>query len=208
MISRLRLHCGGPLRFDVMRINKCNIALQRVARNGNASSSVPSPSGAVNDTAGGLVIGGEKPRERGWVSVTAVHHRSSSARSFTAAGENRDGRQRLSCTPPSSRGAVNDTAGGLVIGGKKPRKRGWVGNQLPISLRKIPEHGVIQEEDRPMGKAWYRLFYHVTWSTYRREPIITPEIETVLYPYLELRQRNTAGLSTAAMGLRIMCTPQ
>ena len=38
-----------------------------------------------------------------------------------------------------------------------------------------------------MGKAWYRLYYHVTWSTYNRAPLITPQIEVELYPYLKLK---------------------
>ncbi len=36
-----------------------------------------------------------------------------------------------------------------------------------------------------MPKAYYRLFYHAIWATPRREPLIIPAIEKVLYPFLE-----------------------
>jgi len=36
-----------------------------------------------------------------------------------------------------------------------------------------------------MGKVYYKLFYHAVWSTHLREPLITPEIEKVLYPFIE-----------------------
>ena len=36
-----------------------------------------------------------------------------------------------------------------------------------------------------MGKTFFRLFYHVVWTTYLREPTITPEIEKLLYNFLE-----------------------
>jgi putative transposase len=35
-----------------------------------------------------------------------------------------------------------------------------------------------------MGQVFYKLFYHVIWTTYLREPLITPEIEKYLYPFL------------------------
>ncbi len=34
-----------------------------------------------------------------------------------------------------------------------------------------------------MSKVYSRLFYHAIWSTQRREPLITPAIEKVLYPF-------------------------
>lgn len=36
-----------------------------------------------------------------------------------------------------------------------------------------------------MSKVFHKLFYHVIWTTRRREPAITPEIEKVLYPFLQ-----------------------
>jgi putative transposase len=36
-----------------------------------------------------------------------------------------------------------------------------------------------------MGKVFHKLFYHVIWTTQARQPIITNEIENVLYPFLE-----------------------
>ncbi|MBI3194243.1 MAG: IS200/IS605 family transposase [Ignavibacteriae bacterium] len=38
-----------------------------------------------------------------------------------------------------------------------------------------------------MGKVYHKLFYHAIWTTYLRQPIITEEIENVLYPYIELK---------------------
>ncbi|HBB33831.1 MAG TPA: IS200/IS605 family transposase [Cyanobacteria bacterium UBA8803] len=32
--------------------------------------------------------------------------------------------------------------------------------------------------------ALWRLYYHLVWGTKQRQPLINPEIETVLYPYL------------------------
>ncbi len=36
-----------------------------------------------------------------------------------------------------------------------------------------------------MGKIFHKLFYHVIWTTHRREPLVSDEIEKVLYPFLE-----------------------
>jgi putative transposase len=36
-----------------------------------------------------------------------------------------------------------------------------------------------------MSKVFHKLFYHAIWATYRREPIITSEIESYLYPFFE-----------------------
>jgi putative transposase len=52
-----------------------------------------------------------------------------------------------------------------------------------------------------MGKAWYKLYYHVTWSTSNRTPIITPQIEAVLYPYLELKAKEHNGYIHACNGV-------
>ncbi|TAK67233.1 MAG: IS200/IS605 family transposase [Bacteroidetes bacterium] len=38
-----------------------------------------------------------------------------------------------------------------------------------------------------MGKTFHKLFYHVVWSTYLREPIITEDIEKALYPYIAIK---------------------
>jgi putative transposase len=36
-----------------------------------------------------------------------------------------------------------------------------------------------------MPQVYYRLFYHATWKTHLGEPLITPAIEKVLYPFLD-----------------------
>jgi putative transposase len=36
-----------------------------------------------------------------------------------------------------------------------------------------------------MGQVYYKLYYHVVWSTVHREPLITPSLEPVLYAFLE-----------------------
>ena len=35
-----------------------------------------------------------------------------------------------------------------------------------------------------MSKVFYKLFYHVVWTTYRREDLISEKIEQYLYPFL------------------------
>jgi len=35
-----------------------------------------------------------------------------------------------------------------------------------------------------MGKVFYKLFYHVVWTTYRREELISEKIEQYLYTFL------------------------
>ncbi len=34
------------------------------------------------------------------------------------------------------------------------------------------------------ASAFYQLVYHFTWSTKNRQPMITPEVEARLYPYI------------------------
>lgn len=36
-----------------------------------------------------------------------------------------------------------------------------------------------------MGQIYHRLYYHLIWRTYLSQPIITTEIEKVLYPFLK-----------------------
>jgi len=36
-----------------------------------------------------------------------------------------------------------------------------------------------------MSKIYHKLFYHVLWRTYLSKPDISPEIEKVLFPFLE-----------------------
>ncbi|MEK7263467.1 MAG: IS200/IS605 family transposase [Bacteroidota bacterium] len=36
-----------------------------------------------------------------------------------------------------------------------------------------------------MSQVFYKTFYHIIWSTLSRQPLITPEIEKVLFPFLE-----------------------
>ncbi len=38
-----------------------------------------------------------------------------------------------------------------------------------------------------MSKAWHQLFYHLNWSTARREPLIPEEVEDSLYRYIGSR---------------------
>ena len=38
-----------------------------------------------------------------------------------------------------------------------------------------------------MSKAWHQLFYHLNWSTARREPLIPEEAEDPLYRYIGSR---------------------
>ena len=35
-----------------------------------------------------------------------------------------------------------------------------------------------------MSKVYHRLFYHAIWATRLREPLITPAIEKVLFPFM------------------------
>ncbi len=35
-----------------------------------------------------------------------------------------------------------------------------------------------------MSKIFHKLYYHVVWRTKKNQPLITPEIEKVLYPFL------------------------
>jgi putative transposase len=36
-----------------------------------------------------------------------------------------------------------------------------------------------------MGQVFYKIFYHVTWTTDLRQSLISPKVEEVLYPFLE-----------------------
>ncbi len=40
-----------------------------------------------------------------------------------------------------------------------------------------------------MSQVYHQLFYHIVWGTKYRHPIITEEIEKVLFPFLENKAR-------------------
>ncbi len=44
---------------------------------------------------------------------------------------------------------------------------------------------VEQTKSEPMGQVYHKLFYHVVWHTKYNQPIITPAIEQVLFPFME-----------------------
>ena len=46
----------------------------------------------------------------------------------------------------------------------------------------------------------WRLHYHVVWTTYHREPLITPELERELYGYLMGRVANEGAILHAIGG--------
>ncbi len=52
-----------------------------------------------------------------------------------------------------------------------------------------------------MGQVFYRLIYHVVWSTYLRDPLITSAVEEVLYPFLRKKISNLHGVAYAIGGV-------
>ena len=49
--------------------------------------------------------------------------------------------------------------------------------------------------------ALWRLYYHLVWGTKQREPLINPEIETILYPYLLGKADANASIIHAIGGI-------
>jgi len=52
-----------------------------------------------------------------------------------------------------------------------------------------------------MGKVYYKLFYHVVWSTYLREPSITPAIASSLYSFLQEKAKHNRSFIHAVNGM-------
>ena len=48
---------------------------------------------------------------------------------------------------------------------------------------------------------YWRTFYHIVWATKYREPLITPEVETVLYPALMGKACEMGALVYALNGI-------
>ncbi len=52
-----------------------------------------------------------------------------------------------------------------------------------------------------MSKTYCELYYHATWGTYEREPVITEEMERALYPFLEIKAKRFGGFLHAVGGV-------
>ena len=48
---------------------------------------------------------------------------------------------------------------------------------------------------------YYRLFYHIVWATKNREPLITPDIELVIYNFLRTKAVGLGGTVFAINGI-------
>ncbi len=48
---------------------------------------------------------------------------------------------------------------------------------------------------------YWRLFYHIVWATENRLPLLTPQIEAVLYPVLVSKSNAQGGRVYAANGM-------
>ncbi len=49
---------------------------------------------------------------------------------------------------------------------------------------------------------FWRLYYHIVWATYKREPLITPEIERDLYGYLIGKSVSQEAIVHAVNGIQ------
>ena len=47
---------------------------------------------------------------------------------------------------------------------------------------------------------YYRLFYHIVWATKKREPLLTPDIEPVIYNFLRTKAIGLGGTVYAING--------
>ena len=52
-----------------------------------------------------------------------------------------------------------------------------------------------------MGKSHHRLFYHAVWTPYLRQPLISPEIEEILYPFIGRRAKRDDCTVLAVNGM-------
>jgi putative transposase len=52
-----------------------------------------------------------------------------------------------------------------------------------------------------VSHSYLRLFYHFVWTTRDREPLVTPEVEAALYPYLRVRCEEKRVLVHALNGM-------
>lgn len=48
---------------------------------------------------------------------------------------------------------------------------------------------------------YYRLFYHIVWATKNREPLITPDIEPIIYRFLRTKAIGLGGTVFAINGM-------
>ncbi|MEX1275390.1 MAG: IS200/IS605 family transposase [Bacteroidota bacterium] len=51
-----------------------------------------------------------------------------------------------------------------------------------------------------MGQVFYKLYYHVIWRTKENNPIITPRIEEVVFPFLENKAKRYRSFIHAVNG--------
>lgn len=51
-----------------------------------------------------------------------------------------------------------------------------------------------------MKHSYLKLYYHFIWGTYKRCPILTPEIEAFLYPYMFQKAKLIGGIIFTANG--------
>ncbi|NJN31424.1 MAG: IS200/IS605 family transposase [Synechococcales cyanobacterium RM1_1_8] len=49
--------------------------------------------------------------------------------------------------------------------------------------------------------AFWRTYYHLIWTTKEREPLIQPEVEALLYPYILGKVQHQGGIAHAANGV-------
>ncbi len=52
-----------------------------------------------------------------------------------------------------------------------------------------------------MAKTYCDLYYHATWGTYERHPIITPDIERVLHPFIDNKAKRFGGFLHTVGGI-------
>ncbi|MCP4425079.1 MAG: IS200/IS605 family transposase [Chloroflexi bacterium] len=48
---------------------------------------------------------------------------------------------------------------------------------------------------------YYRLFYHIVWATKNREPLITPDVEPIIYNFLRTKAIGLGGTVFAINGM-------
>ena len=48
---------------------------------------------------------------------------------------------------------------------------------------------------------YWQLFYHIVWSTKNREPLLTPEIEPIIYGYLRAKAIGLGAVVFALNGV-------
>ncbi len=48
---------------------------------------------------------------------------------------------------------------------------------------------------------FYQLYYHLVWCTKNRAPLLTPEVEPIIYDYLKFKAQNLGGIIHAMNGV-------